>query len=486
MPIDIEAPGASETALAQALRALMPWAGARVRKAATLTGQDVTSYVTLGFDSEDVDTHGFHESVTNPSRLTIPAGQGIARIIMRGQLHVENLATGAGWFLLIQGKDGTAPAYTVPGYAAYNNNPNITPYQFPWSTGIWSVGDGTYFDQRIKYADVSLDIHTGTSFEIEVVDWYSCPDVTNLISSPYDFTNAAWTPTENGTPVASTIQTLTDDDAGTYEYVTQSITVTAAREYEFQARILKDSVGKATRVPLFRFRGYADILTFAPYGIASAVTDEGPHWLLKCRFITGPAETSVSLVIYPASAIATDSTSYTFAVNYVGSFSIACLSLYEIGALVTAPGNVIAAENDLTSGSWGKFVVSADVANGLRDNAGGFVGTLYQSITVVNATAYTFSCRIGKDNLPSSHRVLRIDFDEAAGRTIDIDTKDGSVDTTPAGWTVNVVSEDDVYWRLTASFTSTTTGYQLRIQPAAPSAGTQADCTIDQIALVAD
>jgi hypothetical protein len=170
MSIDIEAPGAHETALELALRALMPWAGARVHKASTQAGVDVQSFVTLGFDAEDVDTHAFHDTVTDNSRLTIPAGLGIAKIRLRGQLAVENLATGAGYFELVQGKNGSA-ATAVAGNAAYVNNPNVTPYAFSWSTGVWSVADSDYFDQRIQYADASLDITDGTTFEIEVLEW---------------------------------------------------------------------------------------------------------------------------------------------------------------------------------------------------------------------------------------------------------------------------------------------------------------------------
>ena len=49
--------------------------GCRLRKSTntTLTGGAVDK---ISFDTEDFDTDGFHEGVTNPTRLTIPSGQG--------------------------------------------------------------------------------------------------------------------------------------------------------------------------------------------------------------------------------------------------------------------------------------------------------------------------------------------------------------------------------------------------------------------------
>lgn len=66
--------------------------GARVRNSAT---QSITSAVNtaLTFDTEDIDTDAFHDNVTNPSRLTVPAGLAGTYHISAGWLSAPN-ATG--------------------------------------------------------------------------------------------------------------------------------------------------------------------------------------------------------------------------------------------------------------------------------------------------------------------------------------------------------------------------------------------------------
>ena len=44
----------------------------------------------ITYDSEYIDTHGFHESVTNPSRITIPTGYGGKYLISATNRWVQN------------------------------------------------------------------------------------------------------------------------------------------------------------------------------------------------------------------------------------------------------------------------------------------------------------------------------------------------------------------------------------------------------------
>lgn len=52
---------------------LAPFRGARVKKSADQTAFDFTGSVNVSWDAEDFDTDGFHDNVTNNSRLTLPA-----------------------------------------------------------------------------------------------------------------------------------------------------------------------------------------------------------------------------------------------------------------------------------------------------------------------------------------------------------------------------------------------------------------------------
>lgn len=56
----------------QASPELPPIRGCRVKLSAALTAQNLTTLAALDFDAEDFDTDGFHEGVTNPSRITVP------------------------------------------------------------------------------------------------------------------------------------------------------------------------------------------------------------------------------------------------------------------------------------------------------------------------------------------------------------------------------------------------------------------------------
>ena len=58
--------------------------GAMAAKASDQTGVNFSGAAAITFPTEDYDTDGFHSTVSNDSRLTIPADKGIKKIILTG------------------------------------------------------------------------------------------------------------------------------------------------------------------------------------------------------------------------------------------------------------------------------------------------------------------------------------------------------------------------------------------------------------------
>lgn len=88
---DVEDYPTTSLALANAIEALVAQHRVELHKAAAQAFADAT--LTLAtFDTEDLDTDGFHESVVNPTRITIPAGLGGIYLVELG-VELPNPAT---------------------------------------------------------------------------------------------------------------------------------------------------------------------------------------------------------------------------------------------------------------------------------------------------------------------------------------------------------------------------------------------------------
>lgn len=68
--------------------------GASVRKAADQTGANYTAGVTIAWDQETFDTGGWHDTVTNNSRMTVPTGLGITKVVCTANVRIQNITSG--------------------------------------------------------------------------------------------------------------------------------------------------------------------------------------------------------------------------------------------------------------------------------------------------------------------------------------------------------------------------------------------------------
>jgi hypothetical protein len=71
----------------------------------------------ITYDSEYIDTHGFHESVTNPSRITIPAGYA-GKYLISATNRYEQSATGARNMNLYVNNSNVLDMMNLPGNSA--------------------------------------------------------------------------------------------------------------------------------------------------------------------------------------------------------------------------------------------------------------------------------------------------------------------------------------------------------------------------------
>ncbi len=126
----------------------------------------------LDFDGEVYDTNSFHEAVTNPSRLTIPAG--VARVRLKAQVSA-NVPNGNYVEAAIY-KNGAA---SYPGFSRnrhFNETGAADNLYVPVETPVLTVTPGDYFTVRVDYVPLLTTDFLGdagatlTWFSLEVVE----------------------------------------------------------------------------------------------------------------------------------------------------------------------------------------------------------------------------------------------------------------------------------------------------------------------------
>ena len=122
----------------------------------------------VGFDTEVYDTDGFHDNVTNNSRLTIPSGLGIKKIRLTGQLYGTNV-TSTTYTTLIINKNGSEIGTGLP----YIGGGTITNLSKNASSGELSCVDGDYFELTYSASDTSTNLgkdYTGFGIIVTEID----------------------------------------------------------------------------------------------------------------------------------------------------------------------------------------------------------------------------------------------------------------------------------------------------------------------------
>lgn len=153
--------------------------GAMVHKAADQTTADYTTLTTVAWDSEasGYDTDGFHDNVTNNSRLTVPDlsgtyGMRAAKVSIECNMSLSAF-TAADWVSLRINKNGS-PAVGLPFIRAEQGS--TTGGMIVNAENIPVLGDGTeYFEVQMQVeSDTSITVNANRSaFKIWVTEWQS-------------------------------------------------------------------------------------------------------------------------------------------------------------------------------------------------------------------------------------------------------------------------------------------------------------------------
>lgn len=139
--------------------------GAKVRKSAILTGQNLTAGATaVTWNSEDWDTASYHDNVTNSNRLTI-TNAGYYRVICL--IRLDNVTSG-NWVLVeVQRRNSSGVFQEIIGANTVSAPTTIFRVQAV-GTALFAAGDYVEVYPQVS-ADTSVDIHNSSYLEIQRV-----------------------------------------------------------------------------------------------------------------------------------------------------------------------------------------------------------------------------------------------------------------------------------------------------------------------------
>jgi hypothetical protein len=140
--------------------------GALVTMVADITTADYTTETAIPMDAEDYDTDDIHDTSTENTRMTVPAG--VTRVRVSAAAVVSAL-TGDKWAQLALFKNGSAVFNGAPNQqsesAATNSRLNIT-------SAVLTVEAADYFDVRLQVVtDTSITIQKNrTWLAMEIIE----------------------------------------------------------------------------------------------------------------------------------------------------------------------------------------------------------------------------------------------------------------------------------------------------------------------------
>lgn len=139
--------------------------GALVKKAADQNTADYTAGAAIAWDEETYDQGGFHDNVTNNSRLTIPAG--VSKVRVSAQAYLTNLT--ADMYVQLQITKGGSPGFTGMGGTFQESGGGAIAQA---STAVVQVSAGDYFEAQMTVeTDNSITVLAARSwFAVEVIE----------------------------------------------------------------------------------------------------------------------------------------------------------------------------------------------------------------------------------------------------------------------------------------------------------------------------
>lgn len=137
--------------------------GALVKKAADQLTANYTTATAIAWDAETYDTSGWHDTVTNNSRLTVPGGVTKVRLCANIAVAANTANT---WSILDFRKNGSI---TFDGTCALLAETGATTNNMSLTSPVLEVVGGDYFETFFQtQSDTSITITaTRSNFSIE-------------------------------------------------------------------------------------------------------------------------------------------------------------------------------------------------------------------------------------------------------------------------------------------------------------------------------
>jgi hypothetical protein len=149
----------------------MAFHGCHVRKASQQNGVNFTSIQTIAWDQEVFDTDGWHDNVTNNSRLTVPSSMDGLYGRFTFCLSCQNQATASNqsWIRIM--KNGAL--FVGGGYQYTDIRDNHLGYTgnggwWMMSTGPMLLVAGDYYEAQASNQDNNADIRTESGFSVYI------------------------------------------------------------------------------------------------------------------------------------------------------------------------------------------------------------------------------------------------------------------------------------------------------------------------------
>lgn len=141
-----------------------PFKGCRVRDA-SIQALTLATDNAINWDTEDFDTDVFHDTVTNNTRITIPAG--VTKVILSANLELSTPSSGTihAWFR----KDGAGAS---PGWGGQSEGGAITGDDLmSMTTGVIEVAAGDFFEVMVNPSVTGqLEFSEASSFSVVAVE----------------------------------------------------------------------------------------------------------------------------------------------------------------------------------------------------------------------------------------------------------------------------------------------------------------------------
>lgn len=255
--------------------------GCLAYRSAALTGQDYT--VSSGLQvwaNEAYDVGGWHEGVTNPSRMTIPAGVTFAQFA--GQIVINNYAPGNGYGVVLY-KNGSALTQEV----FVNGTINHTSVKLQFMTPPLSVQVGDYFEMRVTMGgDTSIDIAAGSWFAA-----WKAPAAPNTFSGCVAKRTAALSAADFTTAIAVAFDDELYDVGGWHDTVTNNsrVTVPAGVSYVQLVGMIDPSAFTANQWAELSIRKNGSVIANTPCVTVKSV---GTATVTRHQVITPPLAVS--------------------------------------------------------------------------------------------------------------------------------------------------------------------------------------------------